>query len=239
VSLTGTYTAPGPTDGGNNQISTGSQYHPPTIKSLKDLMQTAAEVEATKGKKKLNLLVCTSTDPKTQVFDKCEPKDDIEIVSMSALVHRSMDLLKDSVVNNAALAGTDLNQVKILIENTPLPILKMAIYDGVQGTGLTTTKYEHIIAYEYTNAWLERMSKLLSRPLASLRGKSEGEKEAIKSIHENLNNLRETARDELAIAYAVAANETGIVRMLQENSNKFFSSFPAIQNSILFGQNGQ
>ena len=136
------------------------------------------------------------------------------------------------------MTGDNLKKVKMLIENTPLPLLKMAIYDSAQGTGLVTSKYERLITYEYTRAWLERMARSLDRPLATIRLKSEGEKQAIQSIHANINELIVKGRNEVADEYAKAANETGIVRMLQDHSNKFFSAFPAIQNSVLFGQNG-
>jgi hypothetical protein len=83
------------------------------------------------------------------------------------------------------------------------------------------------------------MSKDLDRPLSLITSRSPGEGEAIKNIHENIQRLRNKIQVEVNQEYAKAANETGIVRMLQEHSNKFFSAFPAIQNSILFGQNGQ
>lgn len=240
VSLTGTYTSAGAKDDGG-KVSTGGQYHPPTIKEFADLLQNQSEVTNVNGppKKKLTLLTCSSTDPsKPEAMDKCEVKTDVEVVSFSALVHTTIKLLTKSIENNTPMTGDQLTKVKMLIENTPLPLLKMAIYDSAQKTGLVTVKYERLITYEYTRAWLERMARSLDRPLATIHLKSEGEKQAIKSIHENINNLIVKGRKEVVDEYAKAANETGIVRMLQDHSNKFFSAFPALQNSVLFGQKG-
>jgi conjugative transfer pilus assembly protein TraH len=239
VSLSGTYTAQKPSDGGDNKINVGGKYHPPTIAEIKDLLQ-AENQDGSISDKKLTLLTCSSTDPNdTKAMDQCEPKTNVKVVSFSALVRNNINLLHDSIKENRALSANDLRKVKALIENTPLPLLKMAIFDTAQGTKLVTRKYENIIVYEYTKSWLERMSKDLDRPLSLITSRSPGEGEAIKNIHENIQRLRNKIQVEVNQEYAKAANETGIVRMLQEHSNKFFSAFPAIQNSILFGQNGQ
>ncbi|MDF0607039.1 conjugal transfer protein TraH [Neisseriaceae bacterium TC5R-5] len=232
ISLTGTYVKKPPKAGETPTLDLS--FYAPTITRAADLLQGIG-TGASGNTVKLTLLVCTdgTDEGSSGLKTHCAPQERT-IRSMRSLVAERIQLLRSAIESNDKLSPADLQKVVALVENTPLPILKMVISDASMQTGLTTTKFMDVITLEYTVSWLHRMADVARRAAGMYLAKSLGESEKLENAMQNVNQLSRTIQGELGKAYAQASAEAALVQFMVQFDGQWRSTFPGIANAMDF-----
>lgn len=234
MSLTGTLVVRPPKKDADNGIQLDATYHEPTIKNVQELIyglnNKTSSPPSESAKITVNLLVCRQGSQ--NLWDECESKE-TQIPSLSYQFKEILEKLVISIRNETPLSEEDKLNAIALIENTNVPILKMAINDAMLGTTLLST-YRNVIVTEYMANYLMKVERNTSAALGRYKKTDSAMENDVAKMYENLRELRRTIMAERADAYKKASAEDTIVAYLQNFENHWRGSFPGVAKAVKF-----
>ena len=241
LSILGTYTAPKPPEqaqADSEGAGPKGQYYDSTIKSSSEIVDFIG-VKSGNDTVEVPLLRCfdpaggiTSSDPYKATKCEVEKKP---YKSLKSLVLQRIEKLKANINSGTRPNTSDQQDLVNLVNNSSLPLLKLAIFDSVSGNNLTD-KVADVITLDLARVYLTNLSKAASEVIGTYQTQGGGD---LKAIEQSLANVKEAmvvVREESAMATAKANNEVVFSNYLKEFDSHFKSAFPNISGSIAFSK---
>lgn len=238
MSLIGTIVFHPAQNADQNSVQTGAVYYPPTITDLNaflDTKPTATGSKVVAGNStptiQVEMLVCT--DGKFKLREDCK-KQEQTFYSIKHDITEKMKGLAQAIRNNSGL-GTNRDGIIHYINNTKLPILKIAISDGVMGSNwLMQPRTIEVIAVDYLQTIIGRIERQISNSMGSLPPLNEPGRLEQEKLINNLRDLRlkiSVAREEKMASLEVQHNYEYAMRVLEQSWRTTFSD---TNNSLAF-----
>lgn len=229
TSLTGTLIVKPLKKTDDTEIQYSSEFLPPTITDIKTLIYgnngIGSEQHVT-----VELLVCTQGSE--NLWDECSRVP----TQMSSVRYQIREVLRcwvESMQGDTALSASDKDKVIGLIENTQLPLMKIAINDAVLGTSMVE-QYIDVITVEYMASYLAKLERGVRGALGRYKKFDTASQADVDRMYQTLAELRATLSKERNEVYAKASAENTVVSYLKNFENHWRGSFPGTARSLEF-----
>ncbi|EMT5124554.1 conjugal transfer protein TraH, partial [Neisseria gonorrhoeae] len=117
-----------------DKYTVGIQSFEPKILSIQDLLNGKNNAGG-EIREKVVLDMWTCKDGSKKLMENCTEKNDVEIPSLRYMVHKRIETLPTAIRNNQGWNLSTRKQIAAIVNNSKLPILKMAVSDAFLGTG--------------------------------------------------------------------------------------------------------
>ena len=237
LSIMGTMIAPPPVKGASEQTGK-TQYLPPTIHEVNDIVDFVG-VGKTNTKVNVSLYKCVDpSSPGTMIFDglratKCTTED-VPYKSLKAMVQERVDKLVTSIATNTKIANNA--DVIALIENSDLPLLKMALMDASNKGGVITDIAIDGITYQLATKYLSILLRYSEEAMGSYATQGSTDQKQVELTISNLRAAREQLSRGAENAYRRAADSMALSKYVKEVNESYKMTFPDISNAIQLSQ---
>lgn len=237
ISLVGTAVFVPPTEDGKDKIQTGIQVFAPLVTDAHYLLngkygnETGAEVT-------VDLWQCRNG--KKNMRENCTRVDNQKIPSIRHEIKQHLTKMVQKIAVNAAWTDAEVQEVSKFINNTRLPVLRMAISDAFLGSkNLTKTAIIDAIAIDYLAHILERQERELRTALGFLHKTDEVADDKRQQLFDNLRDLRLKIADDKRNAFAKIEVEQNFMNAMAQFDTQWRSNFTGMSDSLLFDQNNR
>jgi conjugative transfer pilus assembly protein TraH len=241
LSIIGTMTSPKPPKNDSNEDPIPkSKLYSPTITSASDILSYFSTDSAYEGKVKIKLLKCSDPDGGSGSSDNpfnainCTPED-VMYKSFKTMVKENLAVLKTNIDSGGRADATNQSQIIQIVNNSSLPLLKMALMDSASGSNLTEKAID-VISLDLARQYLTNLSKAAKEVLGSYQSQDKSEQAVIELGYKNLDLAINTIRQEYSEALQKASNELAFADYLKKFDSHFKSSAPNISSSISFSR---
>lgn len=241
LSIIGTVTAPVPSkntpDEEKSPIPKLKTY-PAIITSAADLLSYFSANSAYVEKVNVKLYQCT--DPNGSISSNpfnatnCIPVD-VKYKSFKTMVRESINELKTSVDSGGRASPSAQANILKIVNNSSLPLLKMALMDSTSGSNFTE-KAVDVITLDLAQQYLNNLSKAGKQILGSFQSQDKSEQDAVQNGYKTLDTAIATVRQEYSDSLKKAANELVFADYLRVMDAHFKSSSPNLASSINFSK---
>lgn len=234
LSMLGSMVAPAP-DKSKPDEPPKIQYIPPTISKVDDIVNFVG-VNSTNRTVKIALLKCYEpASPGTISFNEikatqCKPED-VNYTSLKAMIQANVTNLKTSIANGTSIPNSD--SVIRLIENSQLPILKLAIMDVAnKGSGTLSDVAIDAITYQIATKYLNGLLMYGEEALGKYVTQSDEDRQQIELAMKNIREARDRIDRDNKEAYRKALDGLAYADYIQKVNEQFKTAFPQMQSSI-------
>ena len=229
TSLTGTLIVKPIKQTDDTEIQYSSEFLPPTITDIKTLIYGNNGI-GDEQHVSVELLVCTQgTD---DLWDECSRVP----TQMSSIRYQIREVLRRWVAAIQADSGVspaDNDRIIGLIENTQLPLMKIAINDAVLGTSMIE-QYIDVITVEYMASYLAKLERGVRGALGRYKKFDAASQADVDRMYQTLGELRATLSKERNEVYAKASAENTVVSYLKNFENHWRGNFPGTSRALEF-----
>ena len=183
-------------------------------------------------------------EPGANKSEACKTED-IQFTDFREEVRSRVNALKSAILsntrvinyagNNANIDTVDPKGIYTLINNVPLPLLKMAITD-VQTGGRFTEKLNNVIALEFLKSIINRRLMQITARMGIYTTKSGMETEYFKEFITRAENFSREINKPLEEEYVKLQSEVSIADFMQKFDDTYRGQFPAIASAMRFEQ---
>ena len=143
----------------------------------------------------------------------------------------AVDPAKTSIANGTTIPNTD--SVIRLIENSQLPILKLAIMDVAnKGSGTLSDVAVNAITYQIATKYLNGLLKYGEEALGKYVTQSDEDRQQIEFAMKNIREARDRIDRDNKEAYRKALDGLAYADYIQKVNEQFKTAFPQMQSSI-------
>ena len=241
LSIIGTYAAPKPPEKSQAESEGAGpkgQFYFPTIRSSSEIVDF---IGVKNGNDTVNIPLLRCFDPTGGISSsdpykatKCEVETK-PYKSLKSLVLQRIEKLKSNISNGTRPNSADQQDLINLVDNSSLPLLKMAIFDQTSGNNISD-KVADVITLDLARAYLTNLTKASAEVIGTYQTQGGGDVDAVKTSIDNIKEAMSVVRQEAAQATAKANNEVVFSNYLKEFDSHFKSSFPSISGSIAFSK---
>lgn len=218
----------------DDKYKVGVQSFEPKILSIQDLLNgknnSGGEI-----REKIVLDMWTCKNGSENLMENCSEKNNVEVASLRYMVHKSLALLPSAIRNNQ---GWDLNtrkQIAAIVNNSKLPVLKMAVSDAFLGTGyLKKTAVLDAIAVDIVANILDQSERQVRSTLGMYNKTDEVSGDAVKKLFANLGELRSKIYQERIDSMKKIEIEENMMRAMEQFETQWRSAFVDTNNSMTF-----
>lgn len=218
----------------DDKYKVGVQSFEPKILSIQDLLNgknnSGGEI-----REKIVLDMWTCKNGSENLMENCSEKNNVEVASLRYMVHKSLASLPSAIRNNQ---GWDLNtrkQIAAIVNNSKLPVLKMAVSDAFLGTGyLKKTAVLDAIAVDIVANILDQSERQVRSTLGMYNKTDEVSGDAVKKLFANLGELRSKIYQERIDSMKKIEIEENMMRAMEQFETQWRSAFVDTNNSMTF-----
>ena len=168
-------------------------------------------------------------------MENCSEKNNVEIPSLRYMIHERISTLPTAIRNNQGWNETTREQIAAIVNNSKLPILKMAVSDAFLGTGyLKKTAVLDAIAVDIMANILDQSERQVRSTLGMYNKTDEVSGEAIKKLFANLAELRSKIYKEHIDSMKKIEIEENMMRAMEQFETQWRSAFVDTNNSMTF-----
>ncbi|PJO79160.1 conjugal transfer protein TraH [Neisseria brasiliensis] len=233
-SIAGTAVFPTPKEDGEGTVSAGVQSFAPRITGIGELLSGK---ENSVDKQYVTVDMWTCRDGSERKKEICSEKNNVQIKSLRYIVRERLKAMPAKIRSNANWTEQEVREVSVLVANSSLPILRMAVADAFLGTkNLEKTAVTDTIAIDVAAGILSSAERHL-RTAVSLYSKTD-EVSGIeaKKIMDNLAELRGKIYAERNHALAKIEIEQSMMSAMAQSDSQWRSQFVDSGRSMAFDQ---
>ena len=238
ISIIGAHIATPPPKNDQDEQDPKIRYVPPTIQGYSKGTTKDSLFESFYGNKndkiEVTLLSChepggTSSDPYKAT--ECTP----EKRTYTGFRKRTADLVeafKNSIKTNQKLDSATQGQVIKLINNSSLPMLKMAIVDASSGGAFLSDKAIDALSMDMTQTYVNELIAGAELALGSYDAKDEAEDAFLKNGRDQLLELAKAVQQKSSDAKLRLSNETNFSDYVRNVNNSLSKTNPNLTGSL-------
>lgn len=235
LSLTGTIVVTPPQSAGKEEITVDAKFFEPTIKSVKQLLN-GNEGGDTGEHITLDILQCR--DGAKKIKENCVIKKNVKVKSIRYMVKNVIKDVTEKIRTDSGWANnaqkTDMLK---LINNTEVPILKLAISDAFLGTTtLQNNSIVDLIAIDFASTALTKYEREVRTALGFYNKTGTATEVFRERMYANLGELRQEINQSKQIAFRNVEVEKTFIDALSKFENQWRASFTQMSGALDFDQ---
>lgn len=221
-------------DEDKDKYRVGVQSFEPKILTVQDLLNgknnSGGEI-----REKIVLDMWTCKNGSKNLMENCTEKNDVEIPSLRYMVHERLKSLPAAVSNNKGWDMATRKQIAAIVNNSKMPILKMAVSDAFLGTGyLKKNAVLDAVAVDIVANILDQSERQLRSTLGMYSKTDEASGDAVKKLFNNLSELRQKIYQERIDSMKKIEIEENMLRAMEQFESQWRSAFVDTNNSMTF-----
>ena len=221
-------------EGDKDKYTVGIQSFEPKILSIQDLLNGKNNAGG-EIREKIVLDMWTCKDGSKKLKENCIEKNDVEIPSLRYMVHKRIETLPTAIRNNQGWNLSSRKQIAAIVNNSKLPILKMAVSDAFLGTGyLKKTAVLDAIAVDIMANILDQSERQVRSTLGMYNKTDDASGEAVRKLFANLGELRSRIYQERIDSMKKIEIEESMMRAMEQFETQWRSAFVDTNNSMTF-----
>lgn len=237
ISLVGTAVFIPPTEQGKDKIQTGIQVFAPLVTDANYLLngkygnETGREIT-------VDLWQCRNG--KKNMRENCTRANNQKIPSIRYEIRQNLEKMVQKIATNGAWTNAEVQEASKFINNTRLPILRMAVSDAFLGSrNLSKNAIIDAIAVDYLAHILERQERELRTALGFLHKTDEVAEDKRQQLFDNLRDLRLRIAEDKRNAFAKIEVEQNFMNAMAQFDTQWRANFTGMSDSLIFDQNNR
>lgn len=237
LSLAGTAVYAPPSHVDKETIKTGVQVFAPTITRVEDILGGKAGGSSYSQNVQVDLLECRNGSKK--LHENCTIGKNRQIPSLRYRIHQVMNGLKAKIQNNnQTWTDAQIQEISKYINNTSIPVLRMAVSDVFFGTGyLAQPAVIDAITMDFAVAMLNNNERDLRQSLGYLNKIDEDAERKLDQVFDNLRELRVNLGKARLEALKRINDEQNFMEKLKQVNDQWGAAFPQLEGSLIFAEN--
>ncbi len=221
-------------DEDKDKYRVGIQSFEPRILSIQDLLNGKNNAGG-EIREKIVLDMWTCRNGSKKLMENCSEKNNVEVPSLRYMIHKRLETLPTSIRNNQGWDLSTRKQIAAIVNNSKLPILKMAVSDAFLGTGyLKKTAVLDAIAVDIVANILDQSERQVRSTLGMYNKTDEASGDAVRKLFANLGELRSRIYQERIDSMKKIEIEENMMRAMEQFETQWRSAFVDTNNSMNF-----
>lgn len=221
-------------DEDKDKYRVGIQSFEPRILSIQDLLNGKNNAGG-EIREKIVLDMWTCRNGSKKLMENCSEKNNVEVPSLRYMIHKRLETLPTSIRNNQGWDLSTRQQIAAIVNNSKLPILKMAVSDAFLGTGyLKKTAVLDAIAVDIVANILDQSERQVRSTLGMYNKTDEASGDAVRKLFANLGELRSRIYQERIDSMKKIEIEENMMRAMEQFETQWRSVFVDTNNSMNF-----
>lgn len=235
IALMGTAVFFPPKEINEEKVQAGSRIFPPKITSAEQLLKGKYGNEHHARYITIDLWECV--DGEKRLKENCSEKRDQRIPSIRYNINQALQMMVNNIRRNSAWSMGDFNTAVKVVNNSSMPVLKMAVSDAYLGTSnLSKDAVIDAIAIDFVAHILSKNERLMRSALGFYHKTDEVADQKANQLFQNLSELRKQIFEERREALKLVEIEQNLMQAMAANDSLWRAQFSETGSALEFDQ---